>query len=104
MAAETPPDEPAPARTRVRLYIAGEGPNSVAAVANLKAALAEYAAHGIELEIIDVVTDPERALRDGILVTPMLVKVAPAPERRVLGTLQNRGTLLGALGIPPGDK
>ena len=84
----------------LKLYIAGDGPNSLAAVANLKAALAQFPAHRVDLEIIDVVTDPERGLRDRIFVTPIVVKVAPPPERRILGNLQNRDILLGVLGLP----
>ena len=87
-------------RLRLRLYVADEGPNSKAAEANLAAALAGVAPESVELEIIDVVRDPERGLRDGILVTPMLVKLAPAPERRILGNLQDRGRLLAILGLP----
>jgi circadian clock protein KaiB len=82
----------------VRLYVAGEAPNSVAAIANLRLALAhsECSAH---VETIDVLRDPDRALRDGVFVTPMLVRVAPLPERRILGNLRDRDTLLGVLGI-----
>jgi circadian clock protein KaiB len=83
----------------VRLYIAGEGPNSVAAIANLRLALARCDEHLVEVETIDVLRDPARALRDGVLVTPMLVRVAPVPERRILGNLRDRDTLLGVLGI-----
>jgi circadian clock protein KaiB len=79
--------------------VAGESPNSVAALANLRGALrncleAEYA-----LEIIDIVRDPGRGVRDGVLVTPMLIKAEPFPERRVLGDLQDRERLLGVLGL-----
>lgn len=87
------------ARLRVRLYVAGEAPNSVAAVANLRAALALHPDREAEIEIIDVLRAPERGLRDGVLVTPMLVRVEPAPERRVLGSLGHRATLLAALGL-----
>ena len=84
---------------RVRLYIAGTGPNSASALANLKAALDPVHDRDKQIEIIDVLKDPERALRDGIFVTPMLVKLEPTPERRILGTLRDRANLLGALGI-----
>ena len=88
----------------MRLYVAGDAPNSMAAVANVAAALALHPAHGVELEIVDVVADPDRGLRDGIFVTPMLVRLAPAPQRRILGTLRDRRMLLGALGLPAGDE
>jgi len=91
---------PSPARTlRLRLYVAGDAPNSLTAVANLRIALAQLPAHGVELEIIDVLTQPERGLRDGVLMTPMLVRKAPDPERRILGNLGAAGVLRGVLGV-----
>ena len=90
----------ASAQLRLRLYVADDGPNSTAAIANLDAALAGAAPGTVELEIIDVVHDPERGLRDGILVTPMLVKTAPGPERRILGNLKDRARLLAMLELP----
>lgn len=90
--------------TRVRLYVAGDAPNSTAAIGNVTAVLALHVGHGVELEIIDVLTDPDRGLRDGILVTPMLVKIAPLPQRRVLGTLGDRRLLLGVLGLSAGTE
>jgi circadian clock protein KaiB len=89
---------------RVRLYVAGDAPNSQAALANLRSALAEFPKHPVDVELIDVLSDPERALRDGVLVTPMLVKFEPSPERRVLGNLRDSGMLLGALGLDEADR
>ena len=87
-------------RLRIRLYIAGESPNSVVAVANLRAALAALGASFDDVEIVDVLKTPERGLRDGVLVTPMLVRSSPLPERRVLGNLSNRRSLDGVLSGP----
>lgn len=84
---------------RVRLYVAGSAPNSIAAVANLRAAVAACPDAHVTIEIIDVLITPERALLDGIFVTPMLVRAEPPPERRVLGRLQDRAMLLAALGL-----
>lgn len=89
--------------TRITLYVANDGPNSVAAIANLKAALVGHPRHDVVVEIVDVVTDPERGLRDGVLVTPMLVRNAPLPERRILGSLHNSQLLLDVLGFEAGD-
>lgn len=83
----------------LRLYVAGDGPSSTRAVSNLRAALAELARPPDNVEIVDVLQTPERGLRDGVLVTPMLVRVSPQPERRILGTLSDRAILLGALSI-----
>jgi len=86
---------------RVRLYVAGDAPNSTAAIANLRVALAQCAPELFELEIIDVLVDHERGMRDGVLQTPMLVRHEPHPERRILGNLRNRVLLLAVLGLPP---
>ena len=92
-------DAGAQARSRVRLYIAGKSPNSVAALANLHDALAQCPELAVQPEIVDVLSDPERALHDGVLVTPMLIKAEPAPERRILGTLRDRALLLEILRV-----
>jgi len=99
----TPEEAPAAGeihpRTQVRVYVAGDGPNSEGAIAALRALLAEFSQHAIDLEIVDVIQEPERAMRDGVLVTPMLVKHAPPPERRILGRLSDRRLLLSVLGL-----
>jgi circadian clock protein KaiB len=88
-----------PAAVRLTLYIAGEAPNSVGARTHLNAALADFPGHAIEVEIVDVVCDPDRGLRDGVLATPMLIRRAPLPERRILGNLRDRALLLAVLGL-----
>jgi circadian clock protein KaiB len=91
------------ASTRITLYVASDAPNSVAAALNLKTALAEHPGHDVIVEIVDVVMDPDRGFRDGVLVTPMLVRVAPLPERRILGNLHNATLLLTVLGFAADD-
>jgi len=99
MAVTMPPPPARDALLRVRLYVAGSSPHSLVAIANLRALLDDVAEIEAEVEIIDVLTDPDRGLRDGVMITPMLVKVQPAPERRLLGNLRDRGALLGTLGL-----
>jgi circadian clock protein KaiB len=88
-----------PARLSLRLYVAGTSPNSVQARSNLRAALATSPQTMVNLEVIDVLVHPERGLQDSILVTPTLIRLAPAPEQRVIGNLHDRGALLAGLGI-----
>jgi circadian clock protein KaiB len=83
----------------LRLYISGNAPNSVRAVANLQAICQEYLKDAYKLEIVDVFEQPIRALADGVLVTPSLAKVSPAPVANVVGNLSDRSTVLLALGI-----
>lgn len=80
-----------------RLYVADQTHNSVQARANLAAFCREYLpdCHGVE--IVDVLKEPKRALDDGIFMTPTLVVLAPAPIRRIVGTLSDTLTVLQTL-------
>lgn len=82
------------------LYIADSAPNSLRAVANLEAICREHLADNFQLEIIDVMEHPLRALADGIVVTPSLAKLSPSPAAKVIGNLSDTGSVLRALGIP----
>ena len=84
---------------KFRLYVAGEAPNSVQALANLRDLCANFLADRHAIEVVDVFIHPHRALRDGIFMTPTLVRVAPLPQRKVVGTLTDRDTVLQVMGI-----
>ena len=81
------------------LYVTDSGPNSVRAVANLKAICKEHLKDNFRLEIIDVLEYPLRALADGIVVTPSLAKLSPSPATTVVGNLSDKVGVLRALGI-----
>jgi circadian clock protein KaiB len=83
----------------MRLYVSGNAPNSMRAIANLEAICREYLKDAYKLEIVDVFEQPIRALADGVLVTPSLAKVSPAPAASVVGNLSDRSSVLLALGI-----
>jgi circadian clock protein KaiB len=84
---------------RFRLYIAGEAQNSAQAVANLNALCRAYLPGRHEIEVVDVFREPKRALADSIFMTPTLVKLAPSPNRRIVGALSRTQTVLQALGL-----
>jgi PAS domain S-box-containing protein len=73
------------ARFRFRLYISGSTVNSLQAVGNLNQFCREQLAGRHDIEIVDVLKEPLRALDDGVLMTPTLVKMAPSPTRRIVG-------------------
>jgi circadian clock protein KaiB len=85
------------AKLQLRLYVAGNAPNSLRAMANTKALCDEHFASRYELEIVDLMKDPLRALADGIIVTPTLLKLLPLPTQRVIGTLNDTSQVLLAL-------
>jgi circadian clock protein KaiB len=82
-----------------RLYVAGESPNSVQAVANLQALCLQYLPGRHEIEILDVIRHPNRALEDNVLLTPTLVKLHPKPSGRIIGNLSNTQMVLQACGL-----
>ena len=86
---------------RLRLYVAGAAPNSVLARANLDALLARHGVREYDLEVIDCLREPRRALTDGVLVTPTLVRVAPPPPQTIVGSLGDTRRVVAALGLPP---
>lgn len=84
---------------KFRLYVAGDAYNSAQARSNLNAICQAHLPDRHHIEIIDVLTDPKRAHADGILLTPTLVKLWPAPVRRIVGTLNQPEIVLRALGL-----
>jgi circadian clock protein KaiB len=84
---------------RFRLYVAGDALNSSQAFANLLALCKERLPRRHVIEVVDVFRAPARALADGIIMTPTLLKLAPAPQRRIVGTLGRTRSVLVALGL-----
>jgi len=79
---------------RLRLYVAGHAPNSLRAITNARAICEEHYADDHELEIVDLLEHPQRALDDGIIVTPTLLKLEPLPAQRMIGSLNDRKEVL----------
>jgi circadian clock protein KaiB len=86
----------------LQLFIAGRTPRTEHAIATLRQ-LIEQRLNGYpcELVIIDVLTDPQQAEERHILATPTLIKIAPLPQRRIIGDLADADGLLAALSLPP---
>lgn len=92
----------------LRLYVAGDAPNSTRARANLRRLLSDVDPSRYMLEVIDCLDMPLRALEDGVLVTPTLMRVRPEPQQVVVGTLSALDRVAEALEIdanalPQGD-
>lgn len=90
---------PAIAPVGLRLYIARSTPNSVRAEESLRAAVAELDGHGVQLpiEIVDVFTNPKRAIIDGVIVTPTLFALLPNRRITMMGDLTDTVRLHGLL-------
>jgi circadian clock protein KaiB len=87
-------------KLHLRIYIVGGSPNSMRALANLKAICDAHLVGRYELEVVDALEDPQRCLKDGMLITPALLKVSPAPQVKLIGDLSDRQQVMLALGFP----
>lgn len=91
---------PRPATTfKFRLYVADNTENSETARANLAALCRDFLPGPTQIEVVDVLRDPDRALDDHILMTPTLIKLWPLPVRKIAGTLSQTSAVLRALGV-----
>jgi len=88
-------------RYRLRLYVAGQTPRSIAATANLRRVCETHLAGRYEIEVIDLLEHPERAAGDQILAIPTLVRRLPSPLKRIIGDLSNADKVLVGLEIEP---
>ena len=84
---------------KFRLFVVGGTQNTAQAVANLNAICRAHLPDRHDVEVVDVLREPKRALADGILMTPTLVRLAPSPVERIIGTLSQTQTVLRALGL-----
>lgn len=92
-------EPPAPA-WQFRLYVAGMTPAGEAARANLAAVCDQCLAGRYAVEVVDLLAEPARAEADRIFAIPAALRIAPAPEKRVIGDLSDRRRVLAGLGIP----
>jgi circadian clock protein KaiB len=83
----------------LRLYVAGQTPKSVAALANLNRFCEEHLAGRYNIEVVDLVEDPKRARGDQILAIPTLVRRLPEPIRKIIGDLSNTERVLVGLDV-----
>lgn len=83
----------------LKLYVAGNTPNSVRALKTLKDILEEEFQGVYALKVIDVLKNPQLAEEDKILATPTLSKILPPPVRKIIGDLSDREKVLIGLDI-----
>ena len=85
----------------LRLYVAGKTPKSVAALNNLKRYCETHLKGLYELEVVDLLVQPQLAEGDQIFAIPTLVRKVPEPIRKIIGDLSNEEKVLVGLDIRP---
>lgn len=90
---------PAGQRTALWLFVAGMTPRSSLALANIREICESHMAGLYDLKVIDLYQQPILASGEQIIALPTLIRKRPAPLRRLVGDLSNRGRVLAALDL-----
>jgi circadian clock protein KaiB len=85
-----------------RLYIAGESVNSKLALSNLKVFCEAYYKDDYHIEQIDVLLSPDIAWAQGVTATPMLLRLVPTSNLKIMGNLSDTEQLINGLGVLDG--
>jgi circadian clock protein KaiB len=85
----------------LRLYVAGQTPKSIAAIANLKKICEQHLSGRYDIEVIDLMKNPVLAQRHQIVAIPTLIRQLPEPLKRIIGDLSNSEKVLVGLNIQP---
>lgn len=88
----------------LRLYVAGNTPNSIAAFSNLKQICETHMGGRYRIEIIDLLRSPQLAGGDQIIAIPTLVRRLPTPIKKIIGDLSNTERVLIGLDLKPALK
>ena len=88
-----------PATYILKLYVAGNTPNSMRALNTLREILENEFKGVYAVKVIDVLKQPQLAEEDKILATPTLAKILPPPVRKIIGDLSDREKVLIGLDL-----
>jgi circadian clock protein KaiB len=86
---------------RLRLYIAGQTPNSIAAIANLKKICEDKLQGKYRIEVVDLLKKPQLAKGDQIIAIPTLVRRLPPPVKKIFGNLSKTESVIVGLDLQP---
>jgi circadian clock protein KaiB len=73
----------------LRLYVAGQTPRSLRAVANIHKICADKLDGRYRLEVIDLYQQPKLAQGEQIVALPALIKRLPEPLRMIIGDMSD---------------
>ncbi len=85
----------------LQLFIAGLTPRSREALCTVSEICREELAGRCDLEVIDLYKQPALAHTEQIVAVPALIKKAPLPLRRFIGTMVDKEKLLVGLDLVP---
>lgn len=83
----------------LKLYVAGQTPKSVAALANLKRICETHLRGQYQIEVVDLLVNPKLAQGDQIVAVPTLVRQLPPPVKKIIGDLANEDRVLVGIDV-----
>ncbi|NIR88646.1 MAG: circadian clock protein KaiB [Gammaproteobacteria bacterium] len=87
----------------LRLFVAGDDALSHRAVNQVKEFCETFSTRCCELQIVDVLREPETAQEAQILAVPTLIGIGPASSIRLVGDIVERRAVMLALGLDKAD-
>ncbi|HVN65296.1 MAG TPA: circadian clock protein KaiB [Methanomicrobiales archaeon] len=99
MTGRKPGNEPPEEEWILKLYVAGQTSNSLAAFANLKRICEDHLQGRYRIEVIDLLKNPQLAKGDQIIALPTLIRKLPTPVKKIIGNLSNTEKVLVGLDL-----
>jgi circadian clock protein KaiB len=81
------------------LFVTGVSRLSLQAVSRVREFCEEELTGHYDLEVVDLYRAPERAKEAQVIASPTLLRDYPAPVRRVIGDMSDRGRLRTAIKV-----
>lgn len=75
------------AEVLLELFVQGQSARSTAALELVRSICDAELENNYKLEVIDIYQHSDRALKNGVIATPALVRVSPEPVLRTVGKL-----------------
>ncbi|MCB2109251.1 MAG: hypothetical protein KDE14_16190 [Rhodobacteraceae bacterium] len=90
-------------RVALRLFVTGATPSAErakACIAQVREDLRKQCVT-VDVQVIDVLSNPDAAAIDDVFATPTVIRVSPAPGRRLFGDLSSPEMVMIGLQILP---
>ena len=83
----------------LKLYVAGKTKNCEAALENLRRICEQELNGQYQIEVIDLIENPELAEGDQIIAIPTLIRKLPVPVKKIVGSLRDTDRVIVGLDL-----
>jgi len=90
-------------KVKLTMFVAQISENMQALIKELDRTLNESFPGNYDLTIVNVLEMPEKAVEDGVFVTPTLIRSFPKPVLKILGDLSNLQAVLTKIELNNGE-